>query len=175
MSVIERRQKLRRVAKRFAKVMMITGATQGRGALALGRWKALPRVGDMIGAGLLMSALLATSAWANPCNKSGYPTPTNCQVRAQAGISYGGWETKGWAYYCTGDHPYYWLPHFEGNNSCFSIAENKFDENDNKFSATITNWCFNKQTLVISLGCGTEPKRSGPCANSLNPNCPFGP
>ena len=61
MSVIERRQKLRRVAKRFAKVRMITGATQGRDALALGRWKALLRVGEMIGAGLLMTALLATS------------------------------------------------------------------------------------------------------------------
>lgn len=173
MAVIERGQTLRRLAERFAR-LMVTAATQARGALAVDRRLAL-RVSEVIGTGIVASALAATSVWANPCNKTLYPTPPNCQARSQAGISYGGWETKGWAYYCTGDHPYYWRPYFEGNNSCFSIAENKFDETqNNKFSATITNWCFNRQTLVVSIACSSDEQPRS-CLNSLAPDCPFGP
>ena len=99
------------------------------------------RVSALLGAVMSLTGLAATSAWANPCSKTGYGTVPNCQPQAQAGISYSGWETKGWAYYCSGDHPYYWRPFNEWNNNCFSVAENKLDEGDNlhKFSVTITN------------------------------------
>jgi hypothetical protein len=135
----------------------------------------LLRVGALLGAMMSAVVLVATSAWANPCSKTGYGTVPNCQAQAQAGISYSGWETKGWAYYCSGDHPYYWRPYNEANNSCFSVAENKIDEGTNysKFSATITNWCFNKQTIVITLACSTD-KPVYVCANSMAPHCPFG-
>ena len=32
----------------------------------------------------------------------------NCQSQLQAPISYSAWQTQGWAYYCTGDHPYFY-------------------------------------------------------------------
>lgn len=104
--------------------------------------------------------LLPTVAWAQspPCTDY---LEGQCVVQVQAPIGYTGWQTQGWAYYCTGDHPYFkGLRYDVGNsftfdNSCFTVAENEFAEagNDGKFDALITNWCLNSQQLVISLAC----------------------
>ena len=61
--------------------------------------------------GFLLLPALASAQELNVCltasNGSGDPIP-NCEVQTQAPVPYGRAETKGWAYYCTGDHPYYW-------------------------------------------------------------------
>jgi hypothetical protein len=79
-----------------------------------------------------------------------------CQNQVQAPISYNGWETKSWAYYCTGDHPDF-VENDTGHgyaygNTCFSANENSLAENDN-FDGSFTNWCIGTQNLVIVLAC----------------------
>jgi hypothetical protein len=112
--------------------------------------------------------LWAGSASANPCVKQ----ITNCQPQVMAGISYSGWETKGWAYYCSGDHPYYWgKSTFESNNSCFSVAEQMFRTNNRKLNVTITNWCFKKETLVLILAC-SDHVPGFPCGIPTGLGCP---
>jgi hypothetical protein len=127
----------------------------------------------LLGAVVMASALTTTSVRADPCTKGPGSVP-NCQARVQAGISYSGWDTKQWVYYCAGDHPYYWRPRYEWNSSCFSVAENPApeDSDPSKFSATITNWCFKKETIVISLAC-SDKLQPRPCGFSLG--CPSGP
>lgn len=124
-------------------------------------------VGDAARTCAAVAAMLALAApaWAltPPCYDF---IPGNCQPQVQAPISYTGWQTQGWAYYCTGDHPYYYglNQDFGGvysfDNSCFSVAENAFAEsgNDHKFDALITNWCFTTQQIVVTLACSDKPK-----------------
>jgi hypothetical protein len=52
----------------------------------------------------------------------------------QASVHYGGLDTKGWAYYCTGDHPYYW-----NNDSTLGFGSN-FSFNNNCFDQAVI-WC----------------------------------
>jgi hypothetical protein len=78
-----------------------------------------------------------------------------CQNQVQAPISYNGWETKSWAYYCTGDHPDFAEGDDHGydyGNTCFTATENTLAENDN-FDGNFTNWCIGTQNLVIVLAC----------------------
>lgn len=109
------------------------------------------------------------SALADPCttayNSSTQQNVPNCEDQAQPAVSYSASNTKGWAYYCGGDHPYYWgLSNgfnnaYEKNNNCFTITENTIAEggNSSKFDATITNWCLKKETLVVTLACSSDP------------------
>lgn len=118
-----------------------------------------------------------------PCD--GVP---NCQYQQQTGISYGGWDTKGWAYYCTGDHPYFWgdfYANVEGRwvqtNSCFETTENRLAEQSspNKLDVTVTNWCAKREDYVISLACSSTPPPgltnncSGPANPVKDPGCPI--
>lgn len=94
------------------------------------------------------------------------------QPQVMAPVRYTGWETKGWAYYCSGDHPYYWsvqnvygpIPgpdtNYSVNSKCFSHNENYSKQwgNPSKFDATFTNWCFKSEELVVTLGCSTTPQ-----------------
>ncbi len=70
----------------------------------------------------------------------------HCQNQVQAPISYNGWETKSWAYYCTGDHPDFFnsVNGYAYGNTCFDAAENSLAENDN-FDGSFTNWCIGTQ------------------------------
>ena len=121
-------------------------------------------------AGLLIVAAMTCTplaAWAHtPCDPTFMSPVTNCELQTQAPVHYGSWETQGWAYYCTGDHPYYWGPNanyyenFTWDSSCFSVAENWWAEGSpNKFDATITNWCINPggQKITVTLGCSKDP------------------
>jgi hypothetical protein len=112
------------------------------------------------------------------------PIP-DCQPQVQAPIKYGWWETQGWAYYCSGDHPYFWglaagYPgDYSTNNSCFSSIENEFDEGTpNKFDATFTNWCWADEEIVVTLSCSDiePPAWSGGCTTTggpvPDPGCP---
>ena len=112
------------------------------------------RVGWLPGIVAIIGLGSASSAWAqaDPCNSS----IPDCQVQIQAGISYHGWETQGWAYYCSGSHPYFW--NYSFGNSCFEVTQNGPEEQNNpsKFDATITNWCLTTETIPVALACSDQ-------------------
>ena len=128
------------------------------------------RIMSLAGAAAVLGS---ASAWADACSGStrwggGSPVHiTNCQTQVQAPVGYNGWETKGWAYECKGEFPYFWgldygySPSFTSNNDCFSVAENAVNEGDDssqsKFDATFTNWCFKKETITVTLACSSDP------------------
>ncbi|MCC3247139.1 hypothetical protein LG047_17770 [Methylocystis sp. WRRC1] len=127
--------------------------------------------------GILLVALLVSpteaTAGACPVDHWGNPMVPNCQEQQMGPVHYGGWDTKGWAYYCTGDHPYFWglanpgtLFNYNKNNNCFSVSENLFAETTpNKFDATFTNWCFKGEDITITLGCSSVPQPgAGSCS-----------
>ena len=96
-----------------------------------------------------------------PCD--GIP---NCQLQQQAPVTYKSSTSNGWAYYCTGDHPYYWGKAWAGNsgrwvqtNSCFTTDENGLAEGGDpgKLDVTVHNWCTSPQDYVISLACSNVP------------------
>ena len=100
----------------------------------------------------------------NPCTDQAVPIP-DCLLQVQAPVSYTGWQTQGWAYYCTGDHPYFWgfgqtgrlTNNFSFDNACFTVTENIFAETTaSKFDATITNWCIATQSITVTLGCSDQ-------------------
>ncbi|GJG89428.1 hypothetical protein tb265_46090 [Gemmatimonadetes bacterium T265] len=124
----------------------------------------------------------------NTC--SGIP---NCELQQQAPVSYGGWgktKTRGWAYYCTGDHPYFWGVEYAGmynrwvqTNSCFETSENPWAQagDPGKLDVTVTNWCVKTEDYVISLACSsTQPPELDPtCGSKISgapvfaePGCP---
>lgn len=118
--------------------------------------------------GAVVIALAAPPAWADACDsRNTNPIPElpakipDCQLQVQPPLKLSGWDTKGWAFYCTGDHPYYWglsqgfSPSFTFNNSCFSVAENAAaeDTDKGKFDATFTNWCLKSETVTVTLAC----------------------
>ena len=138
------------------------------------------------------SALAPTGAIAEACHS--YPNMNGpfsgpipgCEPQQQGPVKYGAWDTKGWAYYCTGDHPYFWgfaagYPgDFSKNSDCFSAAENEFAEGSpNKFDATFTNWCFKSEELVVTLSCSNvePPGFQASCTHTVggpvkDPGCP---
>jgi hypothetical protein len=59
------------------------------------------RVALLVGAVCFIGHLENTTA--APCD--GVPF---CETQQQAPVHYWSWQTSGWAYYCSGDHPYYW-------------------------------------------------------------------
>jgi hypothetical protein len=54
---------------------------------------------------VLVLAVVTTPSMGLAAIGDGVP---DCQEQVQAPVSYTGWQTQGWAYYCTGDHPYFW-------------------------------------------------------------------
>jgi len=131
--------------------------------------------------GIVMALAYAGSASAAACD--GVP---QCEPQTQASIRYNAWETKGWAYYCTGDHPYYWNTdqvlgfghNFSFDNKCFTVTENPFAEDEpSKFDATITNFCFKHENITVTLGC-SQQSTGVPCKNNTSkvvkdPKCPI--
>lgn len=122
---------------------------------------------------VLLAAVAVTAvsgtAWADACDSKrwggGSPSSIpNCELQVQAPVKYNGGQTKGWAYLCGGDHPYFWglyasySPSYTSNNSCFSVAENAVNEagNNSKFDATFTNWCLKKESITITLACSNQ-------------------
>lgn len=127
----------------------------------------------------------------------------NCVEQNVGSVHYKPLQTKTWAYYCTGSHPYYWnsdsILGF-GNNwsrspSCFSVIENPLSESTDhpsKADFTITNWCekehsflgikykyFADADISFTLGCSQVPQEaalqcsSGDLVESKNPKCPL--
>jgi hypothetical protein len=120
--------------------------------------------------------MMPVAASADPCNPSWeFPVP-NCERQVQPPLLFNPSTGAGWAFYCTGDHPYYWSwensSHsydYTFDNSCFTMAENSFYEGQpNKFDATIVNWCLESEQIVVTLGCSTDPPPD------YIPGCPGG-
>lgn len=132
--------------------------------------------------GIVMALAYAGAASAAVCD--GVPL---CEPQTQASIRYSAWETKGWAYYCTGDHPYYWNTgaqvfglgnNFSFDNKCFTVTENPFAENEpSKFDATITNFCLKHENITVTLGCSQQSSQNVQCKSTSrtikDPNCPI--
>lgn len=147
------------------------------------------RIITQAAAALLLCAgatLLSPNAMAEACHDYTTGPIPDCQPQTQGSVHYSGLETRGWAYYCTGDHPYSWnyadgYPwNFTKNNNCFSVTENEFYETSpNKFDATITNWCLKGEDLVITLSCSDvePPGYTSSCTHQVggpvsDPGCP---
>lgn len=109
-----------------------------------------------------------------------------CQPQTQSAVHYNAWQTSGWAYYCTGDHPYFWNNdnnlgfgnNFSFDNRCFTVTENPFAENEpSKFDATITNWCLKGEDISVTIGCSQQPQNMPSCPNGTtvgkDPGCPI--
>ena len=127
-----------------------------------------------------LALLLGTVAFINhlkmlsaaPCD--GVPL---CETQVMTPVHYWSWQTSGWAYYCSGDHPYYWNNgqstlgfgnNFTWDNSCFSVTENPFAEDASKMDATITNWCIHRggEDITVTLGCSQQPQAGPSCPNN---------
>jgi hypothetical protein len=105
------------------------------------------------------------------------PSDNDCQNQVQDQISYNVLESKTWAYYCKGDHPYFAAANSgvdfgsEINNNkvvgvanknpqCFSSIENTLFESNNgaKMDGVFTNWCVSSKSLVVALACSDTPQ-----------------
>lgn len=111
----------------------------------------------------------------------------DCAPQTMSAVRYGPLDTKGYDYYCSGERPFYWNPdsvlglfghNYSTDNSCFTVSENPFAENQpNKFAETITNWCAKHETLTITIGCSSMPQTVA-CTNyaakpGKDPGCPM--
>jgi hypothetical protein len=134
---------------------------------------------------LFAVALIVVGAFAGTAHAQsgvGCDGVPNCELQQQSTIGFGDWDTKGWAFYCTGDHPYYWGANFasaydkwEENNTCFQTTENPYAENvPNKLDVTITNWCLKHEDYSIKIACSTNPPPNfAPSCSSSNPGAPI--
>ena len=117
-------------------------------------------------------------------NGTGQQIP-NCEVQTMAPVSYGFWETKSWAYYCTGDHPYYWgaewsgyVTSFNWNQSGYTGVENPFSETPGSFDGSFTRWQLFTDPLTVNLACSSQaqPDVQGCQSNGAgpvgDPGCP---
>jgi hypothetical protein len=121
----------------------------------------------LLACGLLLLPTMPKAQDVDVCltasNGTGDPIP-NCEVQTQAPVPYGRAETQGWAYYCTGDHPYYWGYPYAGYVGSYTWKEdgftgtaNWFAEAPSKFDGTFTNW-YGAQDLTVSLACSSTPQ-----------------
>ena len=134
------------------------------------------RAGGWVASWALVLAVVTTPALSRADDHCTYYNPNNpipnCQAQAQKAITYTGWQTQGWAYYCGGDHPYFWGLENAGNGtdfsydnpscgliSSFEVTENAAGEQSDpsKFDATITNWCTSMQSITVILACSDQP------------------
>lgn len=113
-------------------------------------------------------------------NGTGQPIPS-CEVQTMAPVSYGFWETKSWAYYCTGDHPYHWGAEWSGYVSSFNWNQTGYTGIENPFSETpssFTNWQLFSDPLTVNLACSSQaqPDVQGCQSNGAgpvdDPGCP---
>ncbi|MGD9507544.1 MAG: hypothetical protein AB7I59_25325 [Geminicoccaceae bacterium] len=110
-------------------------------------------------------ALAAEPAKADPCDSTtffGDFIPGDCELQKQPALSFDSIFSQGYAFYCKGDHPYFYglldgyTPSFTWDNSCFSVAENLFFENyhhNSKLDVTISNFCSKQEEIIVTLAC----------------------
>ena len=120
----------------------------------------------------VISVSVVPAARSTPCDATIMDPVPDCELQQQAPVHYWSWETSGWAYYCKGDHPYFYgmqqsfILNYTWDNSCFSVTENIFADTVNNLDATITNWCLHSggEDITVTLGCSSKPPPgSAPC------------
>lgn len=131
----------------------------------------------LVGCGTLVSTAASAQA-VNPCEEStqwaysgpGWPDHIpNCELQLQPLLTFKALRTHGYAFYCTGDHPYYWgyeygyYRSYYWENNCLTVAENESFESGAKFDATFTNWCVSDQSTTLVLACSDTPQPKTPC------------
>ena len=97
-------------------------------------------------------------------NIAGPSSIPDCELQQQAPLKLSSLDSKGWAFHCTGDHPYFWgldvgySPSYTFDNSCFTVPENAAAEGSDtsKFDATFTNWCLKHETVTVTLACSDQ-------------------
>lgn len=132
-------------------------------------------------AAFLVAILNPSETMASPCE--GVP---HCETQQMTPVSFKALQTKGWAFYCTGDHPYYWNNdatlgfgnNFSFDNKCFTVTESVPGENEpSKMDATITNWCLKKEKITVTIGCSQQPQNGPNCPGATkvtsDPGCPI--
>ena len=107
-------------------------------------------------------AAAAQGSGQDPCSNA-HPSPIpDCRNQVKAPVHFSFLETKGWAFYCTGDHPYFspidgaWsIDNSNVSGSGFSGIENPAAETDStsKMDATFTNWSLVDNDLIVTLAC----------------------
>lgn len=161
--------------------MMIAGLVR--------RWPALLALacaGALVAAGWSSRGSAQDLGNSQPCE--GIP---DCELQQQSSVPYKRSQTQGWAYYCSGDHPYYWGSAYAGNsgrwvqtNSCFTTTENGLAETGDpgKLDVTVTNWCAKAESYSISLACSPQapPAWQENCTGNSqyvthDPGCPTVP
>jgi hypothetical protein len=113
-------------------------------------------------------AASAQGSGRDPCNSnSHWIMISDCQNQVQAPVSFNGLQTQGWAFYCGGDHPYFYaidgawsIDNSNVSGSGFSGIENPSQEGtgtssgaSNKMDANFTNWALEQNDLVVTLAC----------------------
>ncbi len=84
-----------------------------------------------------------------------------CITRESTGHTLKGLETKGWAYYCTPDHPYLIGFENDSSNGVWQMSSSFFVGNRDKLSAEYTNWNLGKKHFGEKWYC--TAKRYDPC------------
>lgn len=123
----------------------------------------------------LINPVQGAASSGNPCADSPDPPP-NCEPQTMAPVYYGTWWSRTWAYYCTGDHPFYWGPADSSKTglwnktSGFTSIENIFAEDmPSKLDSEFTNW-YGGQNLVVVMACSsTPPPDLQYCTNGYGP------
>ena len=133
--------------------------------------------------GVALMLLTEPALARDPC-QPGYDDPIpSCEHQVQTPLHFKGWQTSGWAFYCTGDHPYFYgmnqgyYDAYTWDNNCFSVTENEFVDGVNKLDVTITNWCLKSEDITVTLACSsTPPPDIAPCTLTggavRDPGCP---
>lgn len=144
--------------------------------------------------GVLSFLLFANTAIADVCDR----VPL-CQKQTKGKIHFKALQTRGWAFYCTGDYPFYWNNagqgglglgnNFDRSPSCFAAAESPFGESGShpsKADLSITNYCHKStfpwtpesEDVTISIGCSKINQNGPACTGSYSgpqkdPGCPI--
>jgi hypothetical protein len=137
---------------------------------------------------LLLLAALFAHQWSNSAKAAVCDGIPECEPQVQAPVPFGAWETKGWAFYCTGDHPYFWglwwydpinapanqtydWSSATGQKSCF-ISPTEWagpeEGNPSKLNISTTNFC-NADELRVTLAC-TKSLPPGGSINGCTPD-----
>ena len=122
---------------------------------------------------------VGNTSYAAPCDDV-----PQCQKQEKSSKSYKGWQSRTWAYYCTGEYPYYWdnAGFFTANNNfswdnkkCFTVTQGEVGSS--KWSALITNFCLKTESIEITLGCSRVPQSGASCKLEDkvvgDPKCPI--
>jgi hypothetical protein len=114
--------------------------------------------------GLAMTLLPSPALARDPCQPDDmFPIP-NCESQVQPPVQYTWWQSRQTAYYCKGDHPYFWglaqdyFFAYTWDNSCFTVTENVFLDDVNKLDVLITNWCLKTEDITVTLACSATPQ-----------------